>query len=56
MLIERNTYLEEKKRVKMGTNLSKLKEELQQLLKTKHEQNFGQVTQLHHHEEKHNTN
>jgi hypothetical protein len=28
---ERNTYLEEKKRVKMGTNLSKLKEELQQL-------------------------
>jgi hypothetical protein len=28
VIIERNTYLEEKKRVKMGTNLSKLKEEL----------------------------
>jgi hypothetical protein len=28
VIIERNTYLEEKKRVKMGTNLSKLKKEL----------------------------
>jgi hypothetical protein len=26
--IEKNTYLEEKKKVKMGTNLSKLKEKL----------------------------
>jgi hypothetical protein len=28
VIIERNTYLEDKKRVEMGTNLSKLKEEL----------------------------